>query len=273
LAEPTFDPRIFARHLATRRLGRTLVVRGEVDSTNDLAWDALAEGSPDGAAFVADAQRSGRGREGRSWHTTPGKALALSILLGGDCGTGARDRRGAGVIPLAAGLALLRGLEALGLSPRLKWPNDLMVGARKLSGILCESRRAASRGVVAVIGVGVNVSQRRDDFPPELRERATSLEQEGCATRREAVAAEFLNALEPLWDGFEEGGSQEVLDAWRARASLWGHPVTVHAPGGDLCGVATDLDDDGGLVLRLADGRRVTVLAGSLDEPALERGS
>ncbi len=267
MAEPTFDRAVFTARLATRRLGRTLVARREVESTNDLAWDALAEGAPDGAAFVADVQRSGRGRGGRPWHTTPGKGLALSVLLGRECGPGrSPGTGGSGALPLAAGLALLRGLERLGLAPRLKWPNDLLVGPRKLSGILCESRRAASGEAVAVIGVGVNVSQRRDDFPPDLRERATSLALEGCPAGREAVAAEFLNALEPLWDVLQEAGPQVVLDAWRERATFWGQPVTVRRPGGDLTGIASDLDRDGGLVLRLESGRRVSVFAGDLDE-------
>src|SRR4029453_12363481 len=122
----------------------------------------------EGVTVVADAQTRGRGREGRRWHLAPGRGLALSVALFQGC-----DGPGAGTVPLAAGLARARAARRLGLAVRLKWPNDVLAGARKLCGILCESRRARERDAV-VIGVGVNGHEQRDDFPPELREPPTS---------------------------------------------------------------------------------------------------
>jgi len=260
LAEPAFDRRGFERSLTTRRLGRTLIARAETPSTNDLAWEALATGAPDGTVVVADAQPSGRGRDGRTWHLAPGKGLALSLVLHQGC-----DRRQAGTLPLVAGLALARALDGLGVATTLKWPNDLLVGARKLAGILCESRRLPSGTDAAVIGVGVNVSQQQSDFPVALHGIATSLALEGRRATREAVAAAFLNALEPLWTEHQEGGRAAVLDAWRRRAGYWGRMVTVRTPSGSLSGIARDLSPDGGLVLRLEGGSEVIALAGDLD--------
>jgi len=260
LAEPAFDRRLFERSLATRRLGRTLIARAETPSTNDLAWEALATGAPDGTVAVADAQPQGRGRAGRTWHLAPGKGLALSLVLHQGC-----DRRQLGTLPLVAGLALARALERLGVVTTLKWPNDLLVGARKLAGILCESRRLPDGTDVAVIGVGVNVTQQQDDLPADLRGLATSLAMEGCRAPREAVAAAFLNALEPLWAEHQEGGRSAVLDAWRKRAGYWGRHVTVRTPSGRLSGIARDLSPDGGLVLRLESGSDVVALAGDLE--------
>jgi len=260
LAEPAFDRRRFERSLATRRLGRTLIARAETASTNDLAWEALATGAPDGTVAVADAQPGGRGRDGRTWHLAPGRGLALSLVLHQGC-----DRRQAGTLPLVAGLALARALETLGVATTLKWPNDLLVGARKLAGILCESRRLPVGTDAAVIGVGVNVSQQQADFPAALHGLATSLAMEGCRATREAVAAAFLNALEPLWSEHQEGGRAAVLDAWRRRAGYWGRMVTVRTPSGPLSGIARDLSPDGGLVLRLEGGSEVIALAGDLD--------
>ncbi|MEK7823568.1 MAG: biotin--[acetyl-CoA-carboxylase] ligase [Candidatus Eisenbacteria bacterium] len=260
MAEPTFDRRAFERRLATRRFGRTLIVRSETPSTNDLGWDALAAGTPDGTLVVTDAQPHGRGREGRAWHLAPGKGLALSLVLYQGC-----DRRQADTLPLLAGLALAHALEALGVDATLKWPNDLLAEGRKLSGILCESRRSPSGTDAAVIGVGVNVTQQRDDFPAELRGSATSLALEGCRTTREAVAAGFLNALEPLWVGLQDGSRDSVLEAWKRRAGFWGQVVTVRTPAGPVTGVARDLSADGGLVLRLEGGGEVVVLAGDLE--------
>jgi BirA family biotin operon repressor/biotin-[acetyl-CoA-carboxylase] ligase len=260
LAEPTFDRPAFERLLATRRLGRTLIARSETPSTNDLAWDALAAGTPDGTVVVTDAQPRGRGREGRAWQLAPGKGLALSLVLHQGC-----DRRQAGTLPLLAGLALAQAIEALGVEATLKWPNDLLVRGRKLSGILCESRRHPSGTDAAVVGIGVNVTQQRDDFPAGLRGFATSLALEGCRTTREAVAAGFLNALEPLWGELQEGSRDAVLEAWKGRAGFWGEMVTVRTPAGPVTGVARDLSADGGLVLRLESGGEVVALAGDLE--------
>jgi BirA family biotin operon repressor/biotin-[acetyl-CoA-carboxylase] ligase len=273
----TFDRVRFGSRLTTRRLGRTLLARATAGSTNDEAWEALAADAPDGAVVVADAQTRGRGRAGREWHTTPGRSLALSVLLHQGC-----DRRSLGLLPLAAGLAVARSLEALGAAPALKWPNDVRLGGRKVAGVLCESRRVpppSGRSVVppgraaapapprdaAVVGVGVNVSQAAGDFPPELAGTATSLALAGVATDRESVAAAFLDALEALWSELQAGTTAPLLEAWSARADFWGRPVTVRTPAGELRGVARALAPDGALVLVGEDGAETLVRAGDLD--------
>jgi len=261
MLDPTFDRARFGAALTTRRFGHFLVARAEVESTNDVAWELLGSGeAPDGAVVVADVQTRGRGRAGHAWHTAPGKGLALSIVLQQGC-----DRRQFGVLPLLTGLALARGLERLGAHAELKWPNDLLLDGRKVSGILVESRRTLEGTDAAVIGVGVNVAQAADDFPPELRATATSLALAGVHTTRENVAAAFLTALEPLWAEFQEGGRRVALDAWKARASFWGRRLRVRGATGDVEGVARDLDADGALILEREDGERVTVHAGDVE--------
>lgn len=261
MAEPAFDRGAFSARLATRRLGRHLLVRAEVESTNDVAWEALAAGAPDGTTVVADRQTRGRGRAGRRWHTAPGRGLALSVVMFPGC-----ERGRLGALPLAAGLALARALERLGAAAELRWPNDLTLGGRKVAGILCESRRDTAGGDVVVIGTGLNVAQRAEDFPAELAAGATSLALEDVVATREAAAAEFLNALEPLWDEMEEGGRERVLEAWKARAGFWGRPVAVRTAGGEVTGIARDLDPEGALLLALPEGGELRVLAGDLVE-------
>jgi BirA family transcriptional regulator, biotin operon repressor / biotin---[acetyl-CoA-carboxylase] ligase len=273
----TFDRARFASRLTTRRLGRMLVARAEVGSTNDEAWEALAADAPDGTVVVADVQTRGRGRAGRTWHTAPGKALALSVLLHQGC-----DRRFLGLLPLAAGLAVAQALDSLGATPALKWPNDVLLGGRKAAGVLCESRRiqpvpgaatsppgraGAPAGArdSAVVGVGVNVAQDACDLPPEIAETATSLALAGVATDRESVAAAFLDALEPLVTELQEGGRAALLAAWSERADFWGRTVTVRTPAGVVRGVARALDPDGALVLVLEGGEEAAVRAGDLE--------
>jgi len=259
-----FDRGSFLAGLGTRRLGRTLLVRESTGSTNDDAWDALAAGLGDGVVVVADRQTAGRGRAGRHWEHGEGLGLALSVALHLGC-----DVRQAGLIPLGAGLALAQAMSRLGAAPRLKWPNDVLIGGRKLAGVLCEVRRLPQGGDAVVIGVGVNVRHALADFAPELRATATSLRLAGVETTPEAVAAGFLEAFEPLWPELQEGDRAAVLGAWSSRAAYWGEPVTVRAPGGPVTGVAQRLDADGGLVLRLESGLEQVVLAGDL-EPVLD---
>ncbi|MEO5618348.1 MAG: biotin--[acetyl-CoA-carboxylase] ligase [Candidatus Eisenbacteria bacterium] len=260
LAEPSFDRARFVASLTTRRLGRSLIARAEVESTNDVAWDALGAGAADGTCVVADVQTRGRGRAGHAWHTAPGHGLAISVLMHQGC-----DRRQLGTLPLVAGLALARGLEMLGARAELKWPNDLLIAGRKVSGILAESRRTVEGTDAAVIGVGVNVSQSPEDFTQELRALATSLAMEGCVTSREAVAAAFLNALEPLWAEHQEGDRRAALEAWKERATFWGRTLRVTGAGRDVTGIARGLDDFGALILERETGEKVTVLAGDVE--------
>lgn len=263
MADALFDRARFAGRLATRRLGRALLVRAETASTNDDAWDARLAGMPDGVTVVADAQLRGRGREGRAWTQVPGLGLAMSFALHPGC-----DARRAGVVPLAAGLAVAQAAAALGVACAIKWPNDVLAGGRKLAGVLCELRRAPDGGDVVVVGIGVNVRHVATDFPPGLQETATSLAMCGSGAEVEEVAARVLNAFEPLWTELQEGDRGVVLAEWSRRAAFWGEPVTVRTPAGAVTGVAQRLDGDGGLVLRLESGAEVTVLAGDVEAGA-----
>ena len=261
MAETHFDRAAFEARLSTRRLGRPLIAHALLPSTNDAAWEAMAVGGAEGLVVVADAQSSGRGRAGRRWHMAPGRGLALSLLLRPG-GVGAP----LSVLPLASGLALDLAFERLGVRTALKWPNDLLLNGRKVAGILCESRsaEAGSPGRAVVIGVGVNLSQRRKDFPPELKD-ATSLALEGCRREREEVAAEFLNALEPLWEELKQRGGAPVIGRWQERASFWGQTVRIHTPAGPVSGVARALDLEGRLVLESQSGELIPILAGDLE--------
>jgi len=258
LAERAFARDRFAAALGTHVLGRSLDWRASAGSTNDDAWAALAAGGADGLVVIADEQTSGRGRAGRTWTHAPGQGLAMSIGL--ELGAEAPH---ATALPLAAGLAIAEALASLGAEARLKWPNDVLLANRKVAGVLCEMRRL-ERGDAVVIGVGVNVRQREADFPPELRAIATSLALAGVDASLEDVAARVLNALERWRDRLADGDRAALFAAWSARAAFWGETVTVRAPGGDVTGIATRLDDAGALVLRLESGAERSVLAGDL---------
>jgi BirA family biotin operon repressor/biotin-[acetyl-CoA-carboxylase] ligase len=234
----------------------------EVDSTNDLALDLAAAGAPHGTAVLADMQRQGRGRRGRSWCSPAGAGLYLSVVIRPCNWSG-----GLAFVTLGAGVAAARAvLATTGLAVELKWPNDLVVGRpwRKLGGVLSEAVGAGARADAVVVGLGVNV--RAAAFPPELAGRATSLEIElGRAVDRgplvRGVLAEIDRVAAMLW----RGESDLILSEWRefGGAALGSAPVRWRDQRGWRSGAAVGLAPDGALVVE-ADGRRERIIAGEV---------
>jgi BirA family biotin operon repressor/biotin-[acetyl-CoA-carboxylase] ligase len=221
------------------RFGHPRLHHRLTDSTNARARELALAGAPDGTVVTATEQSAGRGRQGRVWTAPPGRALLMSALV--------RDlSRRDSLLPLAVPVAVAEACDVFaGGRCQIKWPNDIWVGGRKLAGILLEGRPQEGW---AVIGVGLNVGTRADEFPEELRDIATSLAMEGGAGADvEAVLAAVLDAL----DRRVSGDPREVLDAWRERDVLAGQ--TVRWNGGE--GTAAGLDDKGSLLVDTADGR------------------
>lgn len=195
-------------------MGRFTDIRwfAEVGSTNRVAADLVRAGAPDGVVVGADHQTAGRGRLGRPWESRPGASLLVSVIL----------RPAPALVTLAAGVAAAEACA--GVEVRLKWPNDLMLGDAKLGGILSELV-----GDAAVVGLGLNLS-----WAPA---GAACL---GADMDREAILAAYLTGLDSPGD---------VLARYRARCSTLGRRVRVAVPGDMLEGVATDIDDDGRLLV------------------------
>jgi BirA family biotin operon repressor/biotin-[acetyl-CoA-carboxylase] ligase len=239
------------------------------DSTNTRARELAAAGAPHGTVVTAAEQSAGRGRQGRGWTAPAGKALLYSAVLR------PIDRRHA-TLPLAVPLAVCEAAERLrpGVECKVKWPNDVHLDGRKLAGVLVEAR---PQDGWAVIGVGLNLTIERDEFPPELRDAATSLFADPdaadatptspthsspavpfrCDARIGNSAAEALSERLAAWVGAEP---ESVLAAWRWRDALRGREVAWE--GGS--GVADGVDDRGYLLVVTASGDRVAVGAGEV---------
>ncbi len=260
------------------RLGVSWHYYRSVGSTNDVAA-ALAGGPGDnagveGAVVIADAQTAGRGRRGRTWFSPPGSGLYTSVVL---CPGRARSspERATSLLTLAAGVGIAEAIERVtGLSPRIKWPNDLLVGRRKLAGILAEGMAAdPSAGIgYVVLGYGINVGLM--SVPADLLERTTSLESElGRAVDRAVLAAETLVALATRYDDLLAARFDAILDAWRRRSPSSLGTRVAWAPGGmaglaappadTRSGVTAGVDEDGGLRVRTTSGTE-RVVAGEL---------
>ena len=220
------------------RLGRPRLHLRETGSTNDRARALAVAGAPHGTLVTTGLQTAGRGRQGRTWTTPPGRALLMSLVLR------APDR----MLPLAAAVAVA---ETAGPEAMIKWPNDVLLDGRKVAGILAEAR---PQDGWAVLGMGINVAVRPDDFPEELRASAGSL---GLEPRDVEVFLERLLATLERTLALEPAA---LLDAWRARDALYGREVAW----ADGTGRAGGIDGDGRLVVALPDGGRTALEAGEV---------
>jgi BirA family biotin operon repressor/biotin-[acetyl-CoA-carboxylase] ligase len=212
---------------------------------------------------VADEQTAGRGRRGHTWFSPPGSGLYVSVVLA-PASAAADPARATALLTLAAGVALAEGIEqATGLRLDLKWPNDLQVSRRKLGGILAESSGIGGRFDTVIVGYGLNV--RRTAFPPELGERATSLESElGRALDRHHLLAETLAALSRRYEDLLAGRFDAILDAWRGLApAASGARVRWTTNAGDWSGVTAGIDDLGALLVRTG-GRIERIVSGEI---------
>lgn len=232
-----------------------------VSSTNDVAHRVAASGAEEGTTVVAGMQHRGRGRMGRAWHSPPGAGLYVSIVcrprldMPGVAGGAGATLAGVSALTLVAGVALAESLRSVsGLPVEIKWPNDLLVARRKLCGILAEA--SVIDGVLQHVILGFGINLRLADYPPELADRATSIEAElGRPIERGAVLAESLVALASRYREFGDGRVGVVLGRWRALSpSSVGAPVTWATPAGQRSGVTAGVDDGGALLVRTFAG-------------------
>ncbi len=242
--------------LSTRWLGRPCLFVGTVESTNDEAKRNLSRLGPDahGAAFFTDDQRGGRGRHGRSWISPPGAALALSVSLW------PRNAQAGplSLLPVAASAAVAGTLRDLcGLEAALKWPNDVLVAGRKVSGALLEAAWKGEEHSGLALGTGVNLLQERGDWPEDLRDRAASVRSLGGAVPPlEVLVGRILDRLEPLL----EIGFEDTRGLLRSVAHLWihrkGDMLEVRAGGETTVGAFLAIGPEGELVLDVAGEER-----------------
>jgi BirA family transcriptional regulator, biotin operon repressor / biotin---[acetyl-CoA-carboxylase] ligase len=239
----------------------------QTDSTNSRARELAAAGAPHGTVVTAAEQTAGRGRQGRGWTAPPNKALLYSAIVR------PLEQRHA-TLPLAVPLAVCEAAEELepSIEGKVKWPNDVQVEGRKLAGVLIEAR---PQDGWAALGIGLNLSISKEEFPPALQDTATSifdprdkgpvrgsaghspLLSAGPPHRALLHAAEVLNRHLERWTRAEPS---EVLETWRSRDALLGREVSWE--GGS--GVADGVDDRGYLVVIAPDGDRIAVGAGEV---------
>jgi len=220
-------------------------------STNDRALDLAEEGTPEGTAVFADTQTQGRGRLGRVWFSPPGRGLYGSIVVRPTLSSDVSQ------LTLLAGVSVATAVEALcGVAPRLKWPNDIQIEGKKVGGILTESRAGEGQLDYTVVGVGLNVTGKREDFPPELRSEAGSIfETTAKMVERAPLAARLLDEFEIFCRRWRRESFAPIREAWRKKSSTLGRRVRTTDRGRQVEGTALDLAEDGALLIETTAGR------------------
>lgn len=243
-----------------RTIGRKIEYHEEVESTNTEALHLAQHSAPEGTVVIADAQSAGRGRLKRSWESPPSMNLYLSVILRPDV-----PAQSASLIPLAAGVAVADVVSQYCPGQvRLKWPNDVLVGGKKVCGILAEMRTRADRVAFVIAGIGVNINMKKLHFPRELRETATSLQIETNAEiDRLDVAVRLLEALERWYRIYLNGGQDHVRRSWLQYADIVGRKIEVVYQSDIQRGTVVGLDERGALLLQ-SDAGIQQVLAGDV---------
>jgi BirA family biotin operon repressor/biotin-[acetyl-CoA-carboxylase] ligase len=273
-----YTPEAIRANVRTLILGRKIEMHRQVNSTNDLAKEAGRRGEPEGLVVLAEEQVRGRGRMGRTWSAPSGSSVLCSVLL--------RPRfspEQAFYLTIAAALAIYRTVDggrwtvdneaasiphsAFRIPHSIKWPNDVLVNGRKVSGVLSESEFVGGEWAFAVVGFGINVNLKNTELE-ELRwvaPQSTSLSAEwGAEIDRAALVGRVLTELEGLYLLMQNGQFAPIYDEWAAALETVGRRVSVDCGSGPVSGQALRVGSDGSLVIRTDSGTELSVLAGDV---------
>ena len=255
-------PKLLRRRLQPGPMGKRIHHFFKIDSTNSVAMALGEQGEPHGTLVIAEEQTAGRGRAGHSWHSEKISGIYMTILLRPPV-----SPQHAPVITLAAGLAVRDAiLELTGLTPDLRWPNDLLLGGKKFCGILTEMNAELDRIHFVAVGIGVNVNHER--MPQPLASAATSLRMETHrALSRIEIVALLLRCLDTYYNRFVKEGPAPILSRFAEVSSYaCGKRVRIEAPSETYTGITEGLDPSGLLRVRREDGSLQPVIAGTLTD-------
>ncbi|MGM0899878.1 MAG: biotin--[acetyl-CoA-carboxylase] ligase [Bacillota bacterium] len=237
--------------LKTDFIGRGIHYEEEVDSTQKIAHRLATEGAAEGTVIVAEEQLLGRGRLDRKWHSPKYSGVWMSIILRPNL-----PMQKAPQLTLVTAVAVVQAIEEVtGLLPQIKWPNDILISGKKVTGILTEMQADADRINAIIVGIGINVNQKRDDFPEEIQQIATSLAAEsGQNISRARLMQEVFARLEKLYQTYLKDGFFPIKLLWESYALSIGKEIIARTVTGDIYGKALGITEDGVLNIQQADG-------------------
>lgn len=246
--------------LSTQWLGKSIVYKNQVDSTNTLAKKLAEEGIGHGTIVLADQQMVGKGRRGRSWESPFGTGIWMSIVLRPEI-----HPRNASMITLVMAMSVSEAIEEVtNLKPEIKWPNDILVNNKKVCGILTEMNAEMTSVNHIVVGVGVNVNTK--NFSPELADMATSLRiEEKKEINRLLLAEKIIKSFEAKYEAFiKYEDLRDLKEEYESKLINIGKQVRILQPSGDLTGQALGINEEGELLVKKADGDILAIYAGEV---------
>lgn len=242
-------------------IGREIFFYKTVGSTNTIAAGLAEKGAAEGLVVLADSQKKGKGRLGRSWVSPPGVNIYMSIIM-----RPAIDPKDVTLLTITAAVGCTIALRrTTGINVTIKWPNDLIISGKKLGGILTEMKTDSEGKISAIIGIGINVNVDINMFPLDVRKIATSVKNEtGIPYPRTEIIAEILNEIDKWYRILKGRGKKLLLSEWQRLTSTLGREVKVTVDKETFTGLAESLDDKGMLILRLPSGELKRISAGDL---------
>ena len=242
-------------------IGRDIRVFRETTSTNDIVDKLARDGVKEGVVVFAESQTKGRGRLGRKWLSPAKKGLWFSILLRPQLRPPETTR-----LTVASATALRRAIQShTGLQAEIKWPNDILIGGRKVAGILTELSAELDRVKYVILGIGVDVNLSHAELPPELRKIATSIKAElGRTVSRAELAVAILRELDRDYAAVTDGQFQNLADEWEEHCGTIGHRVKIRIGQREISGRAESLGDDGALLVRTDHGHLERIVGGDV---------
>ena len=252
---------LLARLGKTKVIGRDIRVFEQTTSTNDVIEKLARDGVKEGVVVFAESQTRGRGRLGRKWISPARKGLWFSILLRPDLRPQETTQ-----LTVASATALRRAIQSeTGLKPEIKWPNDILIGGKKVAGILTELSAELDKIRCVVLGIGIDVNLDAGELPAELKKTATSLKIEtGEAVSRAELAAAILRELDEDYSRVCAGKFQKIADEWEDHCATIGRNVTVQIGDRKIRGRAESLGEDGALLLRTEHGHLERITGGNV---------
>ncbi|MBE3553891.1 MAG: biotin--[acetyl-CoA-carboxylase] ligase [Thermicanus sp.] len=262
LQEPdSLLPETWQEKLTTHGLGRTVYYYFEVDTTQTIAHEKAREGAPHGTLVLTEHQRKGRGRLGRVWTSLPGVGLWMSLVLRPPI-----PMEHAPHLTLLSAVAVAETLQTLGYAAMIKWPNDIYLHGRKVCGILTELNADMDQIGYAVVGIGINVHHREEDFPEEIRQKATSLYLDDPAQPpiRSHLLLLLLQRYELLYEQYLKEGFSSVKEKWLQYAIPMGW-MKVSTLKESFQGKMIGLTNEGALLVKDENGRLHTLYSAELE--------
>ncbi|PLR80463.1 biotin--[acetyl-CoA-carboxylase] ligase [Bacillus canaveralius] len=238
--------------LKTAFAGQNIHYEETVQSTQKIAHSLAFDGAEEGTVILAEEQLSGRGRLDRKWYSPKYTGIWMSVILRPNILPSKAPQ-----LTLLTAVAVVQAIEEMtGLSPQIKWPNDILINGRKVTGILTELQADADRIISIIIGIGINVNQQEQDYPEDIRTIATSLSiEKGDKLSRAALIRMVLTRLEKLYLLYLEKGFYPIKLLWEGYAISIGKEITARTLTGNISGRALGITDEGVLMIEDSAGK------------------